>query len=236
MKKRNIISLAISAVLLTAIILTLFLHVFPVIKNRKDENEFADMMKQYYINKNAGFVTENATLGEVDVAFIGDSLTDGYDLAQYYPDMAVINRGIGGDTTHGVYDRLETSLIVPNPKVIVMMIGTNNIYDMFTDYEQILITLQEKLPDTKVVLMSIPPVGATYADRNVQIAFNNVKIKALSEKYGYTYIDIFTKLLNMETNLLRSEYSTDDLHFTPLGYSVITAEVMPVLEALLSEN
>ena len=236
MKKRNIIILVTSAVLLIAMMLTLFLYILPEIKRRKNEDEFVDAMKQYYINKNAAFVTENQTLGEVDVAFIGDSLTDGYDLAQYYPDMAVINRGIGGDTTHGVYDRLETSLIEPDPKVIVMMIGTNNIYDMFTDYEQILITLKERLPDTKIVLMSIPPVGATYADRNVQIAFNNVKIKALAEKYGHTYIDIFTKLLDMETDLLRSEYSTDDLHFTPLGYSVITAEVMPVLETLLSEN
>ena len=237
MKKKIIIitAICVSLALIVAALLVLILHVLPERERAREQREFFEFLQQYYKDKSANFAEENKTLGEVDVAFIGDSLTDGYDLGTYYPEMKVINRGIGGDTTHGVLARLDTSIIEPAPRVVVMMIGTNNLGDMFTDYEEILIKLKSELPDTKVVILSIPPSCGDYASRNGQIAINNVKIKRLAEKYDYTYVDVFTPLFDFERNELRAEYTTDGLHFTPLGYEVITAEVKPVLEDLLSE-
>lgn len=237
MKKKIIIitAICVSLALIVAAILVLFLHVIPKRAIKREQREFFEFLQQYYKDKSAGFAEENKTLGEVDVAFIGDSLTDGYDLKKYYPDMTVINRGIGGDTTHGVLARLDTSVIEPAPRVVVMMIGTNNLGDMFTDYEDILAELKSELPDTHVVLLSIPPASGDYKERNCQIAINNVKIKDLAKKYGYAYVDVFTPLFDFERDELRAEYTTDGIHFTPLGYEVITAEVKPVLEDLLSE-
>ena len=207
------------------------------LKNKREMAVWQEQYDAFYASKLESFAYENELYEdyEVDVAFIGDSLTDGYDLGTYYPEMKVINRGIGGDTTHGVLARLDTSIIEPAPRVVVMMIGTNNLGDMFTDYEEILIKLKSELPDTKVVILSIPPSCGDYASRNGQIAINNVKIKSLAEKYDYTYVDVFTPLFDFERNELRAEYTTDGIHFTPLGYEVITAEVKPVLEDLLSE-
>lgn len=237
MKKKIIIitAICVSLALIIAAILALFLRVIPEMERAREEREFFEFLQQYYKDKSASFAEENKTLGEVDVAFIGDSLTDGYDLKKYYPDMTVINRGIGGDTTHGVLARLDTSVIEPAPRVVVMMIGTNNLGDMFTDYEDILAELKSELPDTHVVLLSIPPASGDYVQRNGQIAINNVKIESLAEKYGYAYVDVFTPLFDFERDELRAEYTTDGIHFTPLGYEVITAEVKPVLEDLLSE-
>ena len=237
MKKKIIIitAICVSLALIIAAILALFLRVIPEMERAREEREFFEFLQQYYKDKSASFAEENKTLGEVDVAFIGDSLTDGYDLKKYYPDMTVINRGIGGDTTHGVLARLDTSVIEPAPRVVVMMIGTNNLGDMFTDYEDILAELKSELPDTHVVLLSIPPASGDYKERNCQIAINNVKIKGLAKKYGYAYVDVFTPLFDFERDELRAEYTTDGIHFTPLGYEVITAEVKPVLEDLLSE-
>ena len=237
MKKKIIIisAICVSLALIVAALLVLILHVLPERERAREQREFFEFLQQYYKDKSANFAEENKTLGEVDVAFIGDSLTDGYDLKMYYPEMKVINRGIGGDTTHGVLARLDASIIEPAPRVVVMMIGTNNLGDMFTDYEEILIKLKSELPDTKVVILSIPPSCGDYASRNGQIAINNVKIKSLAEKYDYTYVDVFTPLFDFERNELRAEYTTDGIHFTPLGYEVITAEVNPVLEELLSE-
>lgn len=220
-------------ILLTAGLHVWFLMILPERERQREQQEFFEFLQQYYKTKSENFANENKTLGEVDVAFIGDSLTDGYDLATYYPGISVINRGIGGDTTHGVYDRLEVSVIEPAPKVIVMMIGTNNLGDMFTDYEDIILAIRKSLPDTHLVLLSIPPSSDNYAERNGQIAINNVKIKSLAEAHGCTYVDVFTPLFDFERDQLRAEYTTDGLHFTPLGYSVITAEVKTVLEELL---
>ena len=228
-----IIAVALALLILVTVALVWFLKILPERERQREQQEFFEFLQQYYKDKSASFAEENKTLTEVDVAFIGDSLTDGYDLAAYYPGMSVINRGIGGDTTHGVYDRLEVSVIEPAPKVIVMMIGTNNLGDMFTDYEDIILKIKKSLPDTHLVLLSIPPSSDNYAERNGQIAINNVKIKSLAEKHGCAYVDVFTPLLDFESDQLRAEYTTDGIHFTPLGYSVITAEVKPVLEEIL---
>ena len=210
---------------------------FVIIPEREEDevNDFAEFLKQYYKDKTASYEVENATLGEVDVAFIGDSLTDGYDLAQYYPDLSVINRGIGGDTTHGVLARLEVSVIEPAPKVVIMMIGTNNIDDMFTDYEDIIIRMKEALPDTEIVVLSVTPVSNADPVRNGKIALANVKIEALAKKHGITYVDMFTPLYDLEAEGLRAEYTTDGLHFTPLGYEVITATLRSVIDDFLAE-
>ena len=235
MKNKRLLIIIVSAIVGAAVLgglLYLFLGYLP--KERK-EREFAQAMKDYYDAKVATFEQENASKVGVDVAFIGDSLTDGYDVARYYTEFSVANRGIGGDTTFGVEERLDGSVIQLKPRVLVMMIGSNNIYNMFDNYESLLIRLKNELPDTKVVLMSIPPTSGRISDRNVQIALNNVKIKALAEKYGYTYVDIFTLLLDHENDVLRAEYTFDGAHFTDEGYEVITAELKPVLLRLLEK-
>ena len=228
-----IIAVALALLILVTVALVWFLKILPERGRQREQQEFFEFLQQYYKDKSASFAEENKTLTEVDVAFIGDSLTDGYDLATYYPGISVINRGIGGDTTHGVYDRLEVSVIEPAPKVIVMMIGTNNLGDMFTDYEDILARLKAELPDTEVVILSIPPSAGDYAERNGLIAINNLKIQTLAKKYGYVYVDLFTHLYDYDVGEMRAEYTTDGIHFTPLGYEIITAEVKPVLDKIL---
>ena len=228
-----IIAVALALLILVTVALVWFLKILPERERQREQQEFFEFLQQYYKTKSENFANENKTLGEVDVAFIGDSLTDGYDLATCYPGISVINRGIGGDTTHGVYDRLEVSVIEPAPKVIVMMIGTNNLGDMFTDYEDILARLKAELPDTEVVILSIPPSAGDYAERNGLIAINNLKIQTLAKKYGYVYVDLFTHLYDYDVGEMRAEYTTDGIHFTPLGYEIITAEVKPVLDKIL---
>ena len=95
------------------------------------------------------------------------------------------------------------------------------------------IGLKENLPDTKIILLSLTSMGDKWGKKNQLAAFNNVKIKALAEKYNYSYIDIYTPLLNLETNEIYDEYTTDGGHLTPLGYQVITNKITPVIEDLL---
>ena len=233
MKKRNEWIAVIAVILVLALIGVLFLWFFPSLEKNREEQELREQFREYYDTKVAAYAAVNATLKGVDVAFIGDSLTDGYDLAAYYPEFSTANRGIGGDTTFGVEERMAVSLYDLTPRAVVMMIGSNNIDTMFDNYESLLKGLAEHLPDTEVVLLSIPPTAGELRDRNTRIALNNVRIKALAEQYGYAYVDLFTALLDHEKEELRAEYTTDGAHFTPLGYEVITSLVKPVLTELL---
>lgn len=231
MRKRAFSIIAICAVLLAAIGVGIPLSV----KKVRKEKGFDAAVNPYYEGKNEAFVQENPTKVGVDVAFIGDSLTDGYDVAGYYPEFSVANRGIGGDTTYGVEQRLQTSLFDIQPRAVVMMIGTNNLDTMFENYRDILRALHKNLPDTEIVILSVPPTsGPFFADRNEQIVKNNKKLKALVARFGYTYVDVHTPLLD-ENGELRAAYTLEGLHFTAEGYEVITATVKPVLLELLSK-
>ena len=235
-KKRKLI-LAICITLSVAILATslyLFLHVLPEYKKQR---EWQLAVQQYYQNKVATYEQENKLYEdyEVDVAFLGDSLTDGYDLAQYYPQFKTVNRGIGGDTTFGLEQRLQVSAYDLKPKVVVMLIGANNFKTMFDNYEHIVNGLKTNLPDTKLVLLSLTSMSMNWGRNNELACFNNVKIKIIAEKYDCEYVDLFTPLFDFDANELRAEYTVDGGHFTAQGYEVLTQTITPVLETLLSK-
>ena len=236
-KKKIIVFVAgILATLLVAGALFLFLKVIP---EKKEREELMRMVEEYRQNKFAIYTEENEKYGdyEIDVAFIGDSLTDGYDVAKYYPEYKVSNRGIGGDTTHTLLARLDISVYQLKPKVIVMLIGANNFKTMFEDYEDLIIGIQANLPETKLVICSLTSMGGEHWGKNNQLAaFNNVKIKAYAEKYGCSYVDLFTPLLNTETNEIYECYTTDGGHLTDEGYAVLTSAIKPAVENILKEN
>ena len=233
MKSRRIIFLVVALILLLAILLTYyFVVVLP--KQRKTE-ELQNALQEYYNSKIEIFESENKEYGdyEVDVAFLGDSLTDGYDLKKYYPEYLTVNRGIGGDTTFGLEKRLKVSVYELKPKVTVMLIGANNFDTMFDNYENILRGFKENLPNTKIVLLSLTSMSGQWGRNNQKAAYNNVKIKLLAEKYGYEFVDLYSPLLNLETGEIYAEYTTDGGHLTPAGYEVLTNTITPVLDKIL---
>ena len=206
-------------------------------KQRKDE-EWARQVQEYRNAKMEQYRKENAEFQdfEVDVAFLGDSLTDGYDLAKYYPQYVTANRGIGGDTTFDLEKRLEVSVYDLQPKVAVMLIGANNTDTMFENYENILMGLQENLPDTEIVLLSLTAMGGeVWGSKNQLAAYNNVTIKLLAEKYGFTFVDLYTPLYDVSIREVYEGYTVAGGHFTHEGYEVVTAQITPVLEQLLKD-
>ena len=235
MKKKLIISTTLVLILL---ILSSFVYIFTVyLPQKQAEQEFAAAMENYYNAKVESFTEENKSIipGETEVVFIGDSLTDGYDLSVYYPDLITLNRGIGGDTTIGLEKRLQVSLYEVQPKVVVMLIGANNPGTMFDNYENILISLKKNLPYSKIILISLTSMGDNWGRNNHLAAYNNVKIRALAEKYGYEFVDVYTPLLNFETDEIYAEYTTDGGHLTHEGYVILTGEIRPVIDRLLEK-
>ena len=235
-KKKILVVILISVLLIAILVSALFLFLKIIPENQKRQ-ELKRAAEEYYSNKLELYGKENKIYSpfEVDIAFIGDSLTDGYDVEKYYPEFKVENRGIGGETTHGLLARLDVSVYQLKPKVIVMLIGANNFKTMFEDYEDIIIGIKENLPDTKLVICSLTSMGGEWGKNNQLAAFNNVKIKAYAEKHGCPFVDLYTPLLNMETNEIFEHYTTDGGHLTAEGYEVITSAIKPVVTEILSK-
>ena len=221
---------------LILIFLMLFLS-FGLIGCKKKDPDIEQMIKEYRDAKIKLYISENNEYDdyEVDVAFLGDSLTDGYDVKSYYPDYLVVNRGIGGDTTFDLENRLQVSLYDLKPKVIVMLIGANNFKTMFDNYENILKGFQHNVPNSKVILLSLTSMSKEWGKNNNIAKENNLKIQELATKYNYEFIDLYNPLLNPTTNEIYEEYTTDGGHLTPKGYEVLTKCISPIIKQELDK-
>ena len=234
-KKRYLIPLCALALALITLAIVYFAVILP---EKREEEKIEEMVRAYREAKIAQYERENAEYDdyEVDVAFIGDSLTDGYDLSKYYPQYVTANRGIGGDTTFGLEERLQVSLFDLKPKVVVMLIGANNMDSMFQNYESILQSLKQNLPESKIVLLSLTAMGGEHWGRKNQLAaYNNVTVKLLAERYGYEFVDLYTPLYDVSIREVYEGYTVDGGHFTHEGYTVVTAQITPVLKKILGK-
>ncbi|MBQ3235805.1 MAG: hypothetical protein IJA97_06585 [Clostridia bacterium] len=237
MSKKKKLFIVITAVLILCIIaflVVLFVKIIPEYREREDHKQ---AVKQYRDAKFAVYERENEEFDdyEVDVAFLGDSLTDMCDVNKYYPEFVTSNRGIGGDTTFDVENRLELSVYDLKPKVIVMLIGANNIESMFDNYENLLKGFKQNLPQTKIVLCSLSAMGGElWGSRNQIACYNNVRIKKYAAEYGYEFVDLFTPLFNEKTGEVYDGLTIDGGHFTHEGYLLVVEQIKPVLKRLLN--
>ncbi len=234
-RKFSIIISAVAVVILGVSCTLYFGHFKPKAEREERQRQNLILFQRYYDGKLAEYAEENETIGEVDVAFIGDSITDGWRLEEYFPIYKTANRGISGDTTFGVEKRLKVSLYDINPRVVVMLIGGNNLDTMLENYEDILVSLKENLPDTRVVLCSLTAMGGEWSRNNKKAVANNTEIKRLAEKHGYTFVDFFTPLYDADSGI-KAGYAADGVHPNDICYRVMADILSPVLERLLDTD
>lgn len=236
--KKDALYLTVIGVLILALVAAL---VLPPVFRRKKETA----VPTYYETKCDAFHVQNANLSYGQIVFIGDSITDLYPLDYYYADLplAAYNRGISGDTTSGVLERLYVSAYELAPSKIVLMIGTNDVngHDTVKNiaerYEEILSKLRTELPNAEIYCISVIPqneVLETYSSINVaksteRIHALNEKIEALCPAFGATYLDLYPLLADENDRLIRT-YSDDGIHLNAEGFAVWTALVKPYLQ------
>ncbi len=187
--------------------------------------------------------------GGWEVAFIGDSITHGWEghgketWEKYYGDRKAINLGYGGDRTEHVLWRLDKGeLDGYEPKVAVIMIGTNNTGHRMDAPEviaigvsQIVRRIQEISPKTKILLLGIFPRSAEAKDPQRE---NNDLTNAMLAKMGNDktvfFLNINDKFLT-EDGVLTKEVMPDLLHPEAAGYAIWAEAMEPTLAKLLEE-
>lgn len=191
-------------------------------------------------------LTLNARKGNVDLAFIGDSITQGWEgrgkevWAKYYGNRKAINLGIGGDRTEHVIWRLtHGNLGKIRPKVAVVMIGTNNTGHFDQDpaqvaagVERILEILTERLPETKIVLHGIFPRGTDSLDEK---RLNNIAINQIIRRFAdgdrVHYLEVGDQFLEPDGTISK-EIMPDRLHLSKKGYERWAHALEPKLNEL----
>ncbi|PSF32095.1 G-D-S-L family lipolytic protein [Aphanothece hegewaldii CCALA 016] len=180
----------------------------------------------YYNSKVEEF--KNLPMTKEDVILLGDSLTDLGEWQELLQNVNVKNRGISGDTTDGVLNRLD-QIIAGQPKKIFILIGANDFWwhkrsiaDVLQNYKLTLDTLKQQAPNTKVYVQSLLPVNNTNFDvalDNSTLSEFNQQLEQLVKNYPYQYINLYPHFLNKE-NQLSLQYTTDGVHLSVPGYIV----------------
>ena len=191
-------------------------------------------------------VLERANTSHAQVVLIGDSITEGWEGARDQLQSLVglrsaANLGVGGDRTQHVLWRLQQApLMSVNPKVIVLMIGTNNIYDDSADdivagIRAITALMNQQCPNAEILVLDIPPRGDPMDSARAKIAQINAEL-AQGEWPGHArFVRVGNQFLGADGALDRADLP-DLLHFSQKGYAMWAAAIKPELDASLAAN
>jgi len=177
------------------------------------------------------------------IAFVGDSITAGFPLLTAFPELRTVNRGIPGDTSTQVLERMQESVYDLDPSTVVLMIGTNDlghggtIEQVIENTARIVRLVQANEPQARIVLQSVYPVYAGDPDALARSAVGlrtnealddvNSALQALAGLADIEFLDVNTALRGDDG--LRIEYTVDGLHLSPAGYEAAAAVLTGVL-------
>jgi len=190
------------------------------------EKQKKRLYSTYYYQRASLF--ETLSTDSTDIIFLGNSITNGGEWCELFHDIHIKNRGISGDTTCGVYDRLGV-ILKGKPAKIFLLIGINDlgrgekVENIVYGIELIIKKIKIDSPSTKIYLQSILPTNDYYGkfkghtSRFYLIPDINKKLKSITNCEKVTYIDLYCHFVN-EEGKMNLKYSNDGLHLLGKGY------------------
>lgn len=181
--------------------------------------------------------------GEKRVVFMGNSITEGWinTCPEFFEGRPYINRGIGGQTTPQMLIRFRQDVINLQPKVVVILAGTNDIAgntgpSTLEMIEDNLASMAEiaHANGIKVILCSVLPAydypWRKGMEPNVKIPELNKWIKNYAEKNKFIYLDYFSAMVD-EKNGMKADLSGDGVHPNKKGYEIM----QPMVEKAIAK-
>lgn len=174
-----------------------------------------------------------------DIVFIGNSITNGAEWSELFPEKNVKNRGISGDTSEGVYDRLDP-IVKGKPAKIFILIGINDISrnvkvnTIVLNMKRIIEKIQNQSPQTKIYIQSILPVNPDFEMfkshlKPQLIKEINQQYQNIAKEHNVNYINLYPHFLEKGTDKMNKNYTNDGLHLLGEGYLLWSKIVEPYL-------
>lgn len=205
-------------------------------------------------------VLERIRQGNVGLIMLGDSITHGWERSgadlwnQYYAPRNAVNMGFGGDRTQHVLWRLQNGEVDGiDPKLAVLMIGTNNSNDDTAEeiadgIKAVCAELRARLPTTRILVLAIFPRGlgnreqrelvehgATYNEQWGRNEKASKLVSKIADNSAIYFLDINDRFLD-ENGVLTREIMPDLLHLSEDGYRIWAEAIEPTVRELMGEN
>jgi len=178
------------------------------------------------------------------VVFLGDSITDGWRLNEYFTDRDFINRGISGQITGQMLGRMESDVIKLKPAVMLVLGGTNDISRgvPISTIEDNLTAIADlaDFHQIKLILASVLPVSDYHKDVNPNYEMTRARppatIRALNDwirsfcaRRDFTYLDYYSQKVDAD-GYLKSDIADDGLHPNSLGYRIMAPLALAAID------
>ncbi|MBQ8681853.1 MAG: hypothetical protein IJ509_02975 [Bacilli bacterium] len=178
------------------------------------------------LNKN-----NNCQLEKSNYLFLGDSITNRYEINKYFSDIPFVNSGVEGNKTSDILADMQGRIYDYNPTKVFLLIGTNQLEfesedEIFEGIESIVEEIKDNRPFATIYVESIYPVnsninGPARKKSNEKIKNINNRIKEYSLNNNVIYIDVYSSLLDNDGNL-NKKYTIDGLHLSDDGYEKVS--------------
>jgi lysophospholipase L1-like esterase len=162
--------------------------------------------------------------GSDEIIFLGDAFTAGCDWYELFNNPSIKNRGITGDNTEGMLERL-TKIIDPPPLKVFIEIGSTDLglkismSEIIKNYELIIDRFTAGTSKTKVYVQSVLPVNRQADRNNDSIICLNNQLQKMALKKQVKYLDIYNKFTD-SSGALNMFYTYDGKHLNSKGYLV----------------
>jgi lysophospholipase L1-like esterase len=160
------------------------------------------------------------------IVLFGDSHAGLYRINEFIPGKYCINRGIMGDTTDGMLNRLQTSVIDINAAKLFILAGSNDIplHDdktIISNYREIIVKTILNLPACEIFIISLFPTRHSDVYPNNRIVQINAELADLAKHFEIGFIN-FHSILCDDDNQLKLEFSSDGLQLNQSGYNLLS--------------
>ncbi len=185
--------------------------------------------------------------GEQRVVFLGDSITDRWNLAKFFPDKPYVNRGIGGQVSPQMLVRFHADVVALKPKAVVILAGINDIQGALQVETEAQIaanyTAMAEIAEAngiKPIFTLLMPVNnytpnavTMLEDRKPErVAWLNAWLSGFCKAHGYGLID-YGPLLRDDKGLLKAEYTSDGIHPNDTAYALMAPVAEQAIETAL---
>lgn len=220
----------------------------PLVANTATEPAARDLK---WLQRHEAFV-QRAHQGGVQVLFLGDSITDLWRKEgrvlwdEHFAPLQAVNFGIDGDRTQNVLWRIQHGTLDGlSPKVVVLLIGTNNTgfendrpvrrnttAEAIEGVEAVVLALRERLPHARILLLGILPRGEVDDPHRAQVREINGALSAFADGGHVRFLDVGPAFFGADGSLSR-QLMPDLVHLSEAGYAIWAAAIRQPLQDML---
>ncbi len=187
---------------------------------------------------------------EQRVVFLGDSITDGWDLAKSFPGKPYVNRGIGSQVTAQMLVRFEQDVVALHPRAVVILGGVNDVTGFLqVESAESIVANIEAMADIAsahriaVVLCAILPVndytpaarGVVAERKPAELRAINAALRALARRRHFAFAD-YAAVLADDHELMRDGLTRDGVHPLAAGYARMAPVAAQAIAAALRNS